>query len=87
VVMLSRRVRTDGRLCIRILKDAGRETAVTNTNFRIRGGATVRLYDGAAGIVYMCSVVSSMTSTCEGNSGEAMLCRPCRLRCWALVAL
>jgi hypothetical protein len=48
-----------------------------------RGGATVRLYDGAAVIVYMCSVVND--KYWEGNSGEAMLCRPCRLRCWALV--
>jgi hypothetical protein len=43
----SRRVLGDRRpCCIRILKDAGRETAVANTKLDVGGGATVRLCDG-----------------------------------------
>jgi hypothetical protein len=55
VLWSSRRVRTDGRpCCIRILKDAGRETAVANTELDVEGRATVGLCDGR---IRWCKVV------------------------------
>jgi hypothetical protein len=55
VVLLSSRVRTDGRPWIRILKDGGRETAVAKTNSRVRGGVRAQVCDV---VIRWCNVVN-----------------------------
>lgn len=75
VVLLSPKVRTDGRPCIRILKDGGRETAVANTNFSGRGGVRVRVCDV---VIRWCNVVNGpwgISSRRRGESAERPVLR------------